>query len=37
MGLRLRKEVQSYSLGELYLDLKPGGLGGSRNPALQVV
>ena len=27
-GVRLRKGVQPYSLGGLYLDLKPGALGG---------
>ena len=37
MGVRLRKRVQPYSLGGLYLDLKPGALGGSRNPAFRVV
>ena len=36
-GVRLRKQVQPYSLGGLYLDFKPGALGGSRNPAIQVV
>ena len=29
MSLWLRKRVQPYSLGELYLDLKPGASGGS--------